>query len=239
MSGINGAFSPFGVHTLGFTVHDLPPPSRQLLLAQGVKRRYRRGEEVQRCGVVPAQASWLLGGRLRCVAMQPDGTELHGGWVMAQEVFGVDNLILSCGSRMSMFVDTAECEVLHFSLDVMRDIVLSLPEAGVGVAVGLSKRMRQQYDMIDVVGQRTLSGKLRMVLNWWARHHGIAARDGSVELWVGQAELAAGVGASRQRVHEELQRLREGGDIELAYRKVILYPQFFERLDTRVETDAG
>jgi len=237
MNDPSGAFSPFGIKTLGFTVHDLPPEARHLLQTRGTRRRYRRDEEVQRRGVVPAHASWLLSGRLRCLTAQPDGAELHGGWIMAQEIFGINSLMLNTGSRMTIRVDVPECEVLHFSLDLLREMVLNLPEAGVGVAVGLSKRLRQQFDMVSVVGERTLAGKLRAVLRWWSTHHGIPARDGSVELWVGQGELAMGVGASRQRVHEELKRLRESGDIELAYRKVILYPRFFEHLDSPAAPD--
>lgn len=228
MSDNKAAFSPFGVKTLGFTVHDLPSQAQHLLQTHGQKRRYRLNEEVQRLGEVPSHASWLLSGRLRCAVPQQDGTEVHGGWIMPQEIFGINSLILGAGSRTSMYVDTPECEILHFSLGVLRDIVLTQPEMGLGVAVGLSKRLRQQFDMIDVVGHRNLGGKLRTVLQWWATHHGIAARDGSVELWVGQGELATGVGASRQRVHAELKRLRASGEVELGYRKVILYPRFFD-----------
>lgn len=237
MNDPSGAFSPFGIKTVGFTVHDLPPEARHLLQSRGTRRRYRRDEEVQRRGVVPTQASWLLSGRLRCLSAQPDGTDLHGGWIMAQEIFGVNSVMLNAASRMTIRVDTPDCEVLHFSLDVLRDLVMTLPEAGVGVAVGLSKRLKQQFDMIDVIGQRSLSGRLRGVLRWWSDHYGIPARDGSVELWVGQGELATGGGASRQRVHEELKRLRESGDIELAYRKVILYPRFFEHRDSPAAPD--
>lgn len=230
MDDLRWGFSPFGIQTRGFTAQDLPPQARQLLHERGMRRRYVRGEAVERRGVVPPHASWLLGGRLRCVTVQSDGAELHGGWIMAQEIFGVSSVILNQDSRMSMVADAAECEVLHFTSEVVRDMVLMLPDAGLGLAMGLSKRLRQQFDMIDVVGQRTVGGKLRSVLRWWATHHGIPARDGSIELWVGQAELAAGVGASRQRVHEELKRLRESGHIELAYRKVIVYPRFFDTL---------
>ena len=39
----------------------------------------------------------------------------------------------------------------------------------------------------------------------------------------------AGVGASRQRVHLELQNLRDAGELDLGYRKIIIRPLFFER----------
>jgi CRP-like cAMP-binding protein len=89
--------------------------------------------------------------------------------------------------------------------------------------------MMQLYDVIDVGGPKMLQDKLRSVLYWFSKHYAIAGRDGSVELWVSQTELAEGVGASRQRVHMELQNLRDLGEIDLAYRKVIIRPVFFER----------
>lgn len=229
MSGSPAALSPFGVKTVGFTVHDLPPEARHYLQTMGTLRRYRRGEEVQRRSVVPASASWLQAGRLRCSGLQADGSELHGGWFMEQELFGVHCVLLNATSRIAVSVDTTSATVLHFSREVLLDMMVNLPEAGIAVSVGLSRRMRQQYDIIDVIGQRSLSDKLRAVLTWWSTHHGIPARDGSVELWVGQGEVAVGVGASRQRVHMELQHLRELGELELGYRKLILLPPFFEK----------
>jgi CRP-like cAMP-binding protein len=224
------ALSPFGVKTWGFTIHDLPADTHALLQQRGSTRKYLRDEEVQRRTVVPANVSWLLEGRLRCEAVHADGSEQHGGWVMPQEVFAVNSVLLQAPSRFTMRVETAEARVLHFSREVLLDLMTTLPEFGVGVSVGLSRRLQQQHDMVKVVGQRNLQDKLRAVLSWWARHHGIAALDGSVELWVAQGELAVGAGASRQRVHMELQALRDLGEIDLAYRKVILRPAFFARL---------
>jgi CRP-like cAMP-binding protein len=227
---VGAALSPFGVKTVGFTASDLSPEARQFLQDKGAVRRYRRGEEVQRRSVVPPYASWLQTGRLRCAGVQADGSELHGGWIMASELFGINCVLVNASSRLTVSVDTAGASVLHFSREVLLEMMVAMPEAGVAVAVGMSRRLRQQYDMIDVVGQRSLGDKLRAVLVWWSTHHGIPARDGSVELWVGQGELAVGVGASRQRVHMELQSLRDTGEIELGYRKLIVRPLFFERM---------
>ncbi|MDP3519577.1 MAG: Crp/Fnr family transcriptional regulator [Hydrogenophaga sp.] len=224
------ALSPFGVKTVGFTAQHLTEDARALLRQKGVVRRYRRGEEVLQRHLVPTSAAWLLEGRLRCVGLQADGTELHCGWFMPQDVFAVDNVLLSQKARLTALVDTAEAQVLHFSREVLSDILMNMPEAGIAMSVGLSRRMQQLYDIIDVIGQRDLTDRLRALLACWATHHGIAAVDGSVELWVVQSELAVGAGASRQRVHMELQQLRDQGEIELGYRKVILRPAFFRKM---------
>lgn len=225
------ALSPFGVKSMGFTAQELSEEARRLLLDKGVVRRYRRGEEVLQRTVVPTSAAWLLEGRLRCVGIQADGVELHCGWFMPQELFAVNSLLLAQKARLTALVDTPEARVLHFSREVLMELLLNLPEVGIAVSVGLSRRMQQLYDIIDVIGQRDLTDRLRALLACWAAHHGIAAVDGSVELWVVQNELAVGAGASRQRVHMELQQLRDSGEIELGYRKVILRPAFFKHTE--------
>lgn len=230
MDNPSAALSPFGVKSVGASVHDLPPEALAFLEQRGSVRVYRKGEDVQRHRVLPAHASWLLTGRLRSVVVQPDGMEQHLGWVMPQELFGIASVLVQHPARVTLLVDTSEARVLHFSREVLTEMILTLPEAGIGISVGLGRLMMQQYDVIDVNGPRTLMDRLRAVLVWWVKHHGIPALDGSVELWVAQNELANGVGASRQRVHMELQALRDLGEIELGYRKVIVRPLFFEKM---------
>lgn len=230
MSNSNAALSPLGVTSQGPTVLDLPPEARRHLEQHGTARVYREGEEIQRHLVVPAHASWLQTGRVKSFVMYPDGTEQHGGWVMEGELFGVYNLLVGCPSRVTLRVDTSEARLLHFSREVLLDMMRTMPEGRLGIAMGLSRRIVQLYDIIDAGGPRTLLDKLRTVLVWWARNHGLPALDGSVELWVAQNELANGVGASRQRVHLELQTLQEQGEIDLAYRKIIIRPRFFKKM---------
>lgn len=231
MSQSDAALSPFGVKTQGPTIHDLPLAARAFLMQNGSVRVYRRDEEVQRRLVAPSAASWLMDGRIRSTVYLPDGGEQSHGWVMPGELFAVFNMLLpGSRSRMTLVVDTDEVRILHFSREVLLAMMMHLPEARVGIAVGLSRRILQQHDVIDMSGSRSLIDKLRAVLVWWSNQYGLPARDGSVELWVSQADLANGVGASRQRVHLELSKLRELGELDLAYRKVILRPCFFEKL---------
>jgi CRP-like cAMP-binding protein len=225
------ALSPFGVATLGPTIDDLPPEARQFLEQRGALRHYREGEAVQRHLVLPDHASWLKAGRIKSVVWRADGSEQHGGWIMPSELFGVDNMLLQCPSRSTLLVVTESATLMHFSRALLLDMLAVVPDATVGIATGLSRRIQQFHDIIDVSGPRTLAEQLRVVLVWWAKNHGIPALDGSVELWVSQNDLATGVGGSRQRVHLELQNLRDLGEVDLAYRKIIIRPSFFKGLD--------
>ena len=227
----DAALSPFGVKTQGPTIHDLPPSARAFLEYKGSVRTYRRDEVVQRHMEAPHAASWLLQGRLRSVVYLPEGGEQNAGWVMPDELFGVYNQLLpECPSRSNLIVDTDQARILHFSREVLLELMRAMPEARVGVAMGLSRRVVQLHDVIDISGPRALLDKVRAVLVWWSNQYGLPALDGSVELWVSQNDLANGVGASRQRVHLELRTLRDLGEVEVAYRKLILRPRFFEQL---------
>lgn len=224
------ALSPFGVKTTGPTVHDLPEQARLFLEAHGHVRVYRQGESVQVKGQAFNTVAWLRQGRLRVVMYLPDGSEHARGWVMPDELFGIFNVLLDCPALNTLVVDTEEAHVLQCSRDVLLDMMNQCPEARWGVLVGLSKRILQLHDVIDIGGPGTLEDKLRAVLVWWAKQHSVPARDGSVELWVTQNDLANGVGGSRQRVHMELKAMRDRGELDLSYRKVILRPRFFEQL---------
>jgi CRP-like cAMP-binding protein len=231
MTQNDAALSPFGVKTQGPTIHDLPPAARAFLMHKGSVRAYRRDEAVQRHRVAPRQASWLQDGRLRAVVYLGGGEEQNQGWVMPDELFGVFNMLLpECPARSNLLVDTDEAHILHFSREVLLEMMMTLPEARVGISMGLSRRVMQLHDVIDISGSRSLLDKMRAVLAWWSNQYGLPALDGSVELWVSQNDLANGVGASRQRVHLELQTLRDLGEVELAYRKLILRPTFFRQL---------
>lgn len=229
MTSHDAALSPFGVKTTGPTIHDLPDEAVAFLQAHGRLRVYRQGEMVQCNQRALSVASWIQQGRLLTVVDQPDGAVQHRGWVMPSELFGIFNLLLpDCPARNNLLVVTEEAHVLHFSREVLLEMMHRHPQARWGIAVCLSKRIRQLHDIIDVSGPGTLEGKLRRVLMWWSGQFCTPARDGSVELWVTQNDLANGVGASRQRVQMELKAMRQRGEIELAHRKIILRPVFFE-----------
>ena len=230
MNPNDAALSPFGVRTNGPTIHDLPEEARSFLRENGQMRVYQRGETVQRTRVLLTAAAWLQKGRLRTVVYQPDGSEHARGWVMTEELFGLFNMLLpDCPALNHLVVDTDEAHVLHFSRDLLLDMMHRFPEARWGVSVALSRRIAQMNDFIDVTGPGLLEDKLRALLVWWSSHYCVPARDGSVELWVTQNDLANGVGASRQRVQMELKAMRDRGELDVAYRKVVLRPRFFEQ----------
>jgi CRP/FNR family transcriptional regulator, cyclic AMP receptor protein len=225
------ALSPFGVKTTGPTIHDLPEAVHAHLQERGQLRVYQQGQLVQSKGEPFTSVAWLQQGRLRTVVYMPDGSEQNRGWVMPGELFGIFNVLMDgCPALNTLVVDTEEAHILHFSREVLTETMRSQPDAGWGVLVALSRRIQQLDFVIELSGPNTLEDKLRIVLRWWANQHGIPARDGSVELWVTQNDLANGVGGSRQRVHMELQAMRDRDELELAYRKIILRPCFFDGL---------
>lgn len=226
----SAALSPLGVHTIGPTIHDLPEAGRSFLLQRGTQRTWNSGEEMQAYGATVTHACWLMQGRLRCTVTQADGNIQSVGWLMQDELFNVANLMAGDPSRVTLVADTDATRVLMFDRPTLLALINEVPGAGEGIAMGLSRRMLQLHDVIAVLGFKSLLDKLRAVLFWWTKHYAPAAIDGSVELWVSQSQLAEAVGASRQRVHLELQQLRDLGEIDIAYRKVIVRKRFFEQM---------
>lgn len=230
MNRTNAALSPLGIQSLGPTVGDLPAEAQAFMLRRGIVRNWRYGEAVQEHLVPVRYMSWIKQGRLRSTMTQSDGVVQSVGWVMQSELIGMAGLLTGTPSRVTLRVDTAVATIVQIDRAALEDMINQIPGVGVGIAVGMSRRQDQLFDIIDVGRPRVLIEKLRAVLVWWTRNFGVAARDGSVELWVSQGDLADAVGASRQRVHSELKRLQELQEVELAYRKVIVRPLFFRKL---------
>lgn len=222
------ALSPLGIRTPGPTINDLPPAARAFLEQKGSLRLYRRNEFVQRHLVPPDAASWLQTGRLWAGIYLPDGAEQRHGWEMRGELFGIYNMLQpGSPSRNNMVVDTDEALVLHFSRELLLEMMRTIPGASEGIAIGLSRRITQVHDFIAMHGPRALVDKIRAVLVSWASQYSVAALDGSIEIWMSQTDLANAVGASRQRVHAELKALQALGEVTLAYRKIILRPKLY------------
>lgn len=237
MNRTNAALSPLGIQSLGPTVGDLPAEAQAFMLRRGTVRIWRHGEAVQEHLVPVRHMSWIKAGRLRSTLTQSDGVVQSVGWVMQSELIGMAGLLTGTPSRVTLRVDTATATVVQIDRATLEDLINQVPGVGLGLAVGMSRRQDQLFDIIDVGRPRLLIEKLRAVLVWWTRYFGVAARDGSVELWVSQSDLADAVGASRQRVHSELKRLQDMQEVELAYRKLIVRPLFFKKLGSAVSSD--
>jgi len=109
-------------------------------------------------------------------------------------------------------------------LQVDRDVLLNLLRSDAMAALAAAETLANHaYDLIDLVTLRTeqtLTARVVGVLRHLAQINGEAEGPGSYGLAISQADIAAAVGASRQRVNAELRTLERDGLIELGYRRL-------------------
>jgi len=115
-------------------------------------------------------------------------------------------------------------QTLHVDRHDFIQALRAHPEGAIGVAVLLSRRLGELFRFLEMSSARPLADRVAYALQRLARSHGVLEIDGALRLRITQAELAMAAGASRQRVHLELQRLQAEGRLRLGYGTVTLLP---------------
>src|SRR5262249_45705025 len=115
------------------------------------------------------------------------------------------------------------CETLHVEREVLIDIMLR--DGGVALAVA-RLNARHTYDTVNLVRmnhESSLNARVLGVLRHLAVVNGAREAPGAMSVPVSQRDVAAALGASRQRVNAELKALEQAGHIRLGYNRVILF----------------
>lgn len=212
---------PWPVITQGPVVDHLPQEAIDQLYAAGREVLWRRGDRVARRGVQLSSIMIVVDGRLGASTMMPFGEENLLGWLRDRELFGVPSVLAESPFPVDITADS-DSRVLHVARGDFLRVVEDVPGATSGVSVMLSHRLVQLFDVIDSSGYRSLGDRLLSHLRRLAAQHGLRDGEGHVELKIAQGDLAAAVGASRQRIHIELHKLQSVGELRLSYRKVVL-----------------
>lgn len=194
----------------------------QALHRSGVRRIWEDGSTVFTHGHVVPWVQIVLRGRLRITSAANPGHEVFFRWQQPGEIAGLTSAV----SGRPMPVDAVAfdgCETLQID----RDVLLDLLRSDVRVAMTAAELLAgYAYDLIELVSfrtEQTLTQRVLGVLRHLALLNGQAIRAGSWSLAISQADLAAAVGASRQRVNGELRTLEKDGLIELGYRRLVVH----------------
>jgi len=195
---------------------DLPPQSRQRLLAVGSHRTYRDGQLIQKRGDSAEHVLVLLSGRLRSMGYTASGAELLSRWMERGEVSGFSSVLGNAPVPVDL-VAAGDVELLVLPREPLLEFLANDALACLAVARALSLRVNELFDIILIRAEDTLSARV------WATLQRIAAENGQrsggrVALRISQADLAHAVGASRQKVNLKLRELQTQGRIRLGYR---------------------
>ena len=196
---------------------ELPAASARGLQAIGSRRRYRDGQLVQKRGDAADHALVLLSGRFRVVAFTIGGTERMTRWLEAGEITGISSVLGNAPVPVDLVAD-GEVEVLVLPRQPLLDFLERDAAACLAVARLLSLRVNGLLDTIFISSEDSLQARVRATLQVLAAENGQPLPGGRTLLRISQGDLSHVVGASRQRVNEELRKLQADGSVRLGYR---------------------
>ena len=189
----------------------------------GHVRVVRDGHVVQQRGDRADCAIVIQSGRLRVLAHTPDGDEQLVRWMERGEVSGLSSVLAGMPVPVDLVAE-GRTELLVLPKAPLLRWLRSDAEATLTFARVLGQRVNELLESTLDRTHRGPSHPLRervwSTLQAWARENGIADGKGWTSLRVSQADIASGVGASRQRVNIELKRLVRDGRLRLGYRRV-------------------
>ena len=199
-----------------------PPEVASTLRQAAVHRCWRDGEVVLPADRVVPWILTLVKGRLRMAARLQDGREVFFRWHGPGEMAGM----ISAVADLPLPVDAVafeRCETLHVEREILLDMMLR--DGGVALAVA-RLNARHTYDTVNLVRmghESSLNARVLGVLRHLAMVNGTREAPGAMSVPVSQRDIAAALGASRQRVNMELKALEHAGHIRLGYNRVILF----------------
>lgn len=195
---------------------ELPAASARRLREIGIRRSYHDNQMLQQRGDAARHVLVLLSGRLRSVAYTAGGTEQLTCWLEPGEVSGFSSVLGDAPVPVDL-VAVGEVEVLVVPRGPLLDFLAGDATASLAVARLLSLRINELFDIIFIRAEDTLASRVQATLQRIAAENGVR-RDDRTLLRISQGDLAAAVGASRQRVNTELRKLQAEGRIRLGYR---------------------
>jgi CRP-like cAMP-binding protein len=201
------------------SIKAFPPEISAALHARGVRRAWVDGTTVLAHGLVVPWVQVVLRGRLRITSPATPGHEVFFRWQQPGEVVGLASAV----SGRPLPVDIVAFDDC-VTLQVERDALLEMLRSDVCVAMSAAQLLAgYAYDLIELVTVRTeatLTHRVLGVLRHLAVLNGQPEGPGTWSLAISQRDVAAAVGASRQRVNAELRTLEREGLIELGYRRL-------------------
>lgn len=118
---------------------------------------------------------------------------------------------------------SARCRALFIPKERFRSMLKAHPDVCLALLARLTTRIRQGHKLAGEKSGTSPRSRLIAKLLSLARQYGLQTADGvAISLPLRQEDLAQLVGASRQRVNEQLSRLSKLGLIESTYRHITI-----------------
>lgn len=167
---------------------------------------------------------WIIeSGRARSYYTGPTGREITlaywvpGHFIGGPEVFGRGRHVWSADA-----VD--DCELLFLSGMSLQNLVRDVPEVAIAVINGLIAKGKCYSALIQMLGTRSISERLRQFLLILADANG--RQEGNcvvIDRTITYEQIASIVGATRQWVTQTLEKLRADGVLQISRSEIVIY----------------
>ena len=188
----------------------------------GTRRKVAKGEGVFFQGD-PHTGVWILEkGRVRTFYASPSGREITlaywsvGHFVGGPEVFGKGRHVWSADAL-------EDCEFLFVSGMSLQRLVREVPDVAIAVINGLVNKGKCYSALIQMLGTRSVSERLRQLLlilaETYGRHEGGQV---IIDRTITYDQIASIVGATRQWVTQSLDRLQSEGIVQVTRKEILI-----------------
>ncbi len=190
----------------------LPLEDRRRLTERCVERRFDKGQIVFFEGQTADSMLALVEGHLKVSTFSADGNELVIATVTPGNIIG-ELGVLSTEPRSATVTATMMSRALILTRDVVMELIEQRPALAVAMLRCLAGMVRKTTEAASDLVFLDLNQRV-------AKYLLDRAGGTSTELRIVQADLAAAIGASRQRVNASLQEFQRREWISLSSRKI-------------------
>ncbi|WP_146585275.1 Crp/Fnr family transcriptional regulator [Puniceibacterium confluentis] len=178
----------------------------------------------------PHTGIWIVeSGRIRTFYAGPSGREITlaywsaGHFVGGPEVFGRGRHVWSADAL-------EDTELLFLSGAAIRTLVREVPDVAISIIEGLVAKAKCYSALLQMLGTRSVSERLRQLLVILADTHG-RHENGQIiiDRSITYEQVASMVGATRQWVTQSLDKLQSEGVLNVSRKEIIIHS--LERLE--------
>ncbi|MEM6888105.1 MAG: Crp/Fnr family transcriptional regulator [Pseudomonadota bacterium] len=201
-------------------LNTLSATDQKKIHAAGTRCKVSKGEGLFFQGD-PHTGVWIVeSGRVRTFYAGPSGREITlaywsvGHFVGGPEVFGIGRHVWSADVLQ-------DCDLLFLSGTNLQKLVREVPDFAVAVINGLVNKGKCYSALIQMLGTRTVSERLRQLLVILAETYGRHEKNCTViDRTITYDQIATIVGATRQWVTQSLDRLQAEGVLEITRKEI-------------------
>ena len=201
----------------------LTPEDQKTVRRHGTRCTFAKGEGIFHQGASHTGVWVIETGRARSYYTAPTGREITlaywsaGHFIGGPEVFGRGRHVWSADAL-------EDCEMLFLSGMSLQKLVREIPDVAIAVIHGLIAKGKCYSALIQMLGTRTVSERLRQFLLILADTSG--RHEGSkivIDRTITYEQIASVVGATRQWVTQSLEKFRSAGVLEINRTEIVVH----------------